>query len=60
MLVVLCALTLGLGLVGIRIGPASAGRSTRLPLKSAAVSILIDLAAALLATSVWIVGGAVT
>jgi uncharacterized protein len=39
-----------------RIGPASAGRSTKLALKAAGASILIDLAAALLATSVWIAG----
>lgn len=39
-----------------RIGASSAGRSTRLALKAAATSILIDLAAALLATGVWIVG----
>jgi hypothetical protein len=39
-----------------RVGPAAAGRSTMLALKAAAASILIDLAAALLATGVWIGG----
>lgn len=39
-----------------RVGPGAAGRSTKLALKAAAASILIDLAAALLATAVWIGG----
>ena len=38
-----------------RVGAAAAPRSTRLALRAAATSILIDLAAALLATGVWIV-----
>ena len=39
-----------------RVGPTAAGRSTRLALKAAGASILIDLAAALLATCVWVTG----
>lgn len=39
-----------------RIGPGPARRSTVLALRAAATSILIDLAAALLATGVWILG----
>lgn len=39
-----------------RLGPSAAWRSTKHSLRAAATSILIDLAAALLATGVWIVG----
>lgn len=39
-----------------RLGPGAAGGSTRLAVKAAATSILIDLLAALLATGVWVVG----
>ena len=39
-----------------RVGHERAGSSTRLALRAAATSILIDLFAALLATGVWVVG----
>jgi len=39
-----------------RVGASAAPRSTKLAVKAAATSILIDLAAALLATGVWTVG----
>jgi uncharacterized protein YqgC (DUF456 family) len=44
----------------IRVGPAAAGPSTREALKAVATSILIELAAAVAATAVWVVGVAIS
>jgi uncharacterized protein YqgC (DUF456 family) len=43
-----------------RLGPAGAGPSTKAALRAAGLSIVIELAAAILATVTWVVGLAVT
>jgi hypothetical protein len=43
-----------------RVGPTAAWPSTTAALRAAGLSILIELAAALLATSAWLVGLVVT
>jgi uncharacterized protein len=40
----------------VRVGPAGAWPSTRTALQAVGISILIELAAALLATAVWVIG----